>query len=103
MGYKVHVTPSAEQDLQEIIDHLVKALENPIAASAFLDAVDDCYDQFSVMPLMYERCRDRRLSDLGYRRAIIKRHVLIYRVDEKTATVHVLRFFYGARDYEKLL
>ena len=52
---------------------------------------------------MYEQCRDPQLRALGYRKAIIKNYVMIYRVDEDKKIVYILRFFYGRRDYEKLI
>jgi mRNA-degrading endonuclease RelE of RelBE toxin-antitoxin system len=39
----------------------------------------------------------------GYRKAVIKNYILLYKVDETAKTVSVLRFFYGARDYMKLV
>ena len=61
------------------------------------------YEKLETMPLMFARCRDARLRSMGYRRAVIKNYVMIYRVAESKKTVYILRFFYGARDYEKLL
>ena len=55
------------------------------------------------MPFMYELCQDVRLRSLGYRKALINNYVMIYRVDEGTKTVYILRFFYGRLDYEKLI
>lgn len=102
MGYKVSVTPLAMEDLREIITYIAQELCNPAAASRFLDAVSDCYEKLAVMPFLFETCRDDRLKEQGYRRAVIKRYVMLYRVAEEEQTVYVLRFFYGARDYEKL-
>ena len=48
---------------------------------------------------MYEACRDLRLCAKGYRKAVIRNYVLIYKVDEKDQTVLLLRFFYGKQDY----
>lgn len=103
MGYKVSVTPLAMADLREITTYMVEKLGNPAAASRFLDAVSNRYDTLAAMPLLFETCRNDRLRELGYRRAVIKRYVMVYRVAEEEQTVYVLRFFYGARDYEKLL
>ena len=103
MNYRIEVTPAAMQDLEEITVYIEKALSNPTAASAFLDAVTDCYESIALMPLMYEKCRDRRLSELGCRRAVIKHYVMVYRVDDEGKRVLILRFFYGAREYEKLI
>ncbi|MDI9470334.1 MAG: type II toxin-antitoxin system RelE/ParE family toxin [Bacillota bacterium] len=52
---------------------------------------------------MYEQCRDLRLRTMGYRRIVIKNYVMVYKVDDEDKTIYVLRFFYGARDYEVLL
>ena len=103
MGYKVENTLSAEQDLSGIVSYIAGDLDNPSAAARFLDEVDDCYAHLEKMPLMYEQCRDARLKSLGYRKAIINSYVMIYRVDESAKTVYILRFFYGRRDYEKLI
>lgn len=55
------------------------------------------------MPYLYEQCCDPRLSSKGYRKAVIKHYLLIYRVDEAQKTVYLLRFFYGRQNYETLL
>ncbi len=102
MGYKISVTNLAVQDLDTIVEYISGELGNPTAASAFLDAVDACYENLASMPL-FERCRNPRLRDLGYRRAVIKHYVMVYRVAESEHTVYILRFFYGSRDYEKLI
>jgi plasmid stabilization system protein ParE len=78
-------------------------LANPEAASDFLDEVDRCYGYLKSKPVIYSKCNDSRLGKEGYRKAVIKSYVLIYKVDEVGKRVIVLRFFYGARDYAKLL
>lgn len=50
---------------------------------------------------MYEKCFDPRLKREGYRKAVIKHYILVYKFDESAKTVNVLRFFYGAQDYMK--
>ena len=52
---------------------------------------------------MYELCRDPRLRALEYHKAVIKNFIMVYKVDEAAKTVHILRFFYGRQDYEKLI
>ena len=103
MGYKVESTPLANQDLDEILRYMAKELDNPSAAADFVDEVDLCYARLAEMPEMYERCRDVRLKALGYRRVTIKNYVMIYKVVQSINTVFIFRFFYGGRDYEKLL
>jgi len=103
MDYKIKVTPLASEDLDEIVTYIVQELKNPTAAVSFLDEVDTCYDHLTSMPYMYEECRDPQLKARKYRRAVIKHYVMVYRVNDAEKTVYVLRFFYGARDYEKLI
>ena len=103
MDFKVEVTPLASRDLEEIVTYIAEELENPAAAVSFLDDVDACYTGLAGMPFMYEECRDPQLKALKYRRAVIKHYVMVYRVDEAGNTVYILWFFYGARDYEKLI
>lgn len=103
MGYKIALTEFAARDLDSITEYIAERLSNPTAAAAFLDAVAEHLRNLETMPLMFARCRDARLRSMGYRRAVIKNYVMIYRVAESKETVYVLRFFYGARDYEKLL
>ena len=103
MGYKIIMTDLASEDLNAITDYIQLQLGNAQAASAFLDAVGDCYDNLSAMPLMFEQCRDPRLRELGYRRAVIRHYVMVYRVAENEKVVYILRFFYGAREYENLI
>ena len=99
MGYKLIETRLASQDLDNILEYMAVRLQNPAAASAFADAVEQCYDLLEHTPLMYEACRDLRLCAKGYRKAVIRNYVLIYKVDEKDQTVLLLRFFYGKQDY----
>ena len=103
MDYKVESTPLANHDLDEILNYMVKELDNPSAAADFLDEVGLRYENLAKMPQMYERCYDMRLKTLGYRRVTIKNYVMIYKIAEGLKTVFILRFFYGGRDYEKLL
>ncbi len=103
MAYKVMETETALEQLEGIVLYIRDTLVNPSAAVTFLNAIARCYDDLERMPQMYELCRDLRLRDLGYRKAVIKNYVMIYRIDEAAKTVYILRFFHGRQDYEKLL
>ena len=101
--YKLVVTELAHQDLDYIISYIAIKLSNPKAARDFLEAVTACYGFLKSNPMMYEQCRDRRLEQADYRKAIIKNYVLVYKVDDAAKTVNVMRFFYGAQDYTNLI
>ncbi len=101
--YRLIVSELAHQDLDNIVSYIVVQLSNSAAASDFIDEVDKCYGYLKSNPGMYEKCKDKRLEGEGYRRAVIKNYVLVYKIDEILKIVTVLRFFYSAQDYIKLI
>ncbi len=101
--YKIKITSLANSDLNDIVLYITDTLKNPTAATALLDDVEKCFSNIEENPLMYSICQNTRLQSLGYRRAVIKKHIMIYKIDEKIKTVFVLRFFYGKQNYETLL
>lgn len=101
--YKLVVSELAHRDLDNIVSYIAVQLANPIAATHFLDEVEKCYGYLKSNSLMYERCHDACLEKEGYRKAIIKNYVLVYKVDEAVKAVIIYRFFYGAQDYVKLI
>ena len=103
MAYKVVATELAVQDLNGILEYIAVSLSNPTAAAAFADEVEKCYAGLEHMPLMYEQCQDVQLRALGYRKALIKNYLLIYKVDEAEKTVYILRFFYSRQNYVELI
>ncbi len=103
MAYKIIETSLALQDLDNILGYIAVSLASPKAASDFADRVEKCYSNLERTPLMYELCRDPHLRLMGYRKAVLKHYIMIYKIEEGSKTVAVMRFFHGRQDYEKLL
>lgn len=101
--YRLVITELAHNDLEAITDYLSTELDNPIAACAFLDEIEKCYSCLHSNPFIYAKCTDVRLEKEGYRKALIKNHILFFKVSENEKKVIVYRIIYGARDYLKLL
>lgn len=101
--YKLVITELAYQDLDSIVSYIAVQLSNAKAAGDFLDEVTACYGFLKSNPMMYERCQDRRLGEEGYRKAVIKNYVLVYKINEESKIVSIMRFFYSAQDYTKLI
>jgi len=101
--YRLIISELADSDLDSIVQYITERLAEPKAASDFLDAVDKCYSHLENNPLIYERCRDPKLNKEGYRKAVIKNYVLVYKVDEIAETVDIYRFFHGSQDYVSLI
>lgn len=103
MAFDLFITDAAQIDLGEAVEYIAYRLGNPSAASRMLDQVEECYTQLKQFPMLYEQCRDSRLKAMGYRRVVIGNFVLVYQAVEEERAVYILRFFYGGRDYEKLI
>lgn len=101
--YKLNITKLADDDLDKIIEYISVDLANPSAATEFLTEVINCYEYLKTNPYIYAVADDRRLIKEGYRKALIKNYILVFKVDEELKTTTVYRFFYAARDYFKYL
>ena len=101
--YEVIISDAADADLDEIIGYIANVLANPKAATSLADKIAAFYDDLSHTPYMYGQCLNLRLQALGYRRVSIRNYIMVYRVDEESKTVYILRFFYGPSDYERLI
>ncbi|MEW6696264.1 MAG: type II toxin-antitoxin system RelE/ParE family toxin [Bacillota bacterium] len=101
--FKLLVSELAHRDLDNIISYIAVQLANPKAAGDFLDELEKCYGYLKSNPMMYAKCQNKRLEKEGYRRVLIKNYVLVYKVNEASKTVSILRFFYSAQDYVKLI
>jgi len=101
--YRLDVSDRAEQDFERIIAYIVEKLAAPKAATDFVDAVFDCYDHLGNTPYMYAQCHNPKLQKEGYRRAVIKNYILVFKVNEEAKRVVVHRFFYGRQDYIRLI
>lgn len=103
MAYDLFVTQAAHEDLEDALGYIAKDRANPRAAANLLDQVQAAYEQLKDFPMLYESCHDLRLRNLGYRKVVIGNFVLVYHPAENEKRVYILRFFYGGRDYEKLI
>ena len=97
--YEVRYLPTAEKDLNEIFDYILK--DDPGAAAALFEKFDDAIAQLSYHPEMGVFPRDERLNSLGYRMLIIGKYLVFYVVKPKI--VQIRRIIHGARQYRFLL
>jgi plasmid stabilization system protein ParE len=95
MIYDVIVTPAAEYDIAEAFAYIhARAPEN---AKRWIRGL---YKLVGKLELMPKRCgRAREADDLGLdlRQVVFKSHRIVFRIDEASRVVRVLRVFHGAR------
>jgi len=93
------IAPSAEADLNEIVDYISFELENPIAANALLDDVEDAYNVLETNPLSFPFCDAPALRMRGYHQIGIKSYLMVYRVEEDGNVVRILHVYHSSQDY----
>jgi len=100
--YSVDISDVADFELGKIISYITDDLAAPQAATSFVNEVQKCYERLEENPYVYEQCRDPILQRDGYRRAVIKNYVMIYKIyDRRQVIVH--HFFYSGQDYANLV
>ncbi len=97
--YPLRYLPAAEQDLLDILDYIAR--DNPTAARAFVDRVEQAIGRLALFPKSGRRPRDTRLRRLGYRVLIVDDYLVFYVLTHRT--VQIRRVIHGARRYEFLL
>ncbi|MDR1135481.1 MAG: type II toxin-antitoxin system RelE/ParE family toxin [Clostridiales Family XIII bacterium] len=103
MAYKVRISDSAEHDLNEIFKYIAEKLVNPRASVDFANALEEKYGKLEMHPLMFERSRNERLAQKGYRRFVVGGYVVLYIVNEEQQEVTIARIFYGKQNYDKYI
>ena len=98
MAYELFIAERAEGDLDAILDYICNSLCNPAAAAKFIEAVEQSYAGLERNPKLHSLCVQPILRAAGYRKVIIGRYILIYRVDDARGAVYIERFFSELED-----
>ena len=103
MDYKLIISERADQHIDKIVDYVVNELNNPGAAKAILDDIEEAYSKLEYMADTFAYCYDPYLADKGYRKLILSKHdyVILYRINGNE--VHISGVFHMREDYANKL
>lgn len=99
--YNLVVTSKAYQDMDEALDYITNTLHNQKAATELIDEITECQRILKENPFAYSKCIDKNLEERGYRRAVVKNYILLFKIEQKR--VAILRFFHGAQNSQYML
>lgn len=85
--YKLLIQSKAHKDAERIDDYIRYTLLNPQAANAFIDCLERRYIKIAENPYAFSR---EYIDNYLYRKAMVKKYMIIYRIDENTHTVHII-------------
>lgn len=101
MSYQIHITQTAERDLNSALDYIEFVLKNPTAADHLLDVVEKEMFSLSDFPMSKALVDDPILQSWGIRFVTVNNYLAFYIVENNT--VHIIRFLYGKRDWMTIL
>lgn len=87
LPYKLSVLDKAQRDALRIKAYIKYILFNNKAADDFVRALDEKYKQIIKSPHVYPQ---RLFGNRLYRFAMVKRYLVVFRIDEDTHTVHII-------------
>ena len=97
--FKIEYLPVAQKDLIEILEYIQR--DNPPAALALLNKIDESIAKLGDFPLMGAMPKDIRLKSLGYRMLVIGNYLVFYVLMDDI--VEIRRIMHGKRRYEFLV
>ena len=103
MSYRVLITRTAENDLNEAVNYIEHVLFNPQAADDLLNEAEARIMNLASFPEKYSLVDDPVLHAWGIRLVTVKNYLVFFRIDESSQTVFIVRFLYGRRNWISIL
>lgn len=103
MLYRLEYLPVARKDMLDIVKYISGELSNPDAAGRLADMLIEKIEAFREMPYINPAYTPIRPLKHEYRKAIVKKYLIFYWVDEEEHLITIARIIYSGRDYEQEL
>ncbi len=103
MNYVLHITPTAERDMNHAADYIEFTLKNPQAADCLLDKAEEQISSLSQFPQRHPLAEDKILASWGVRFIQVHNYLAFYVISEESSQVTVIRFLYAKRDWLSVL
>jgi plasmid stabilization system protein ParE len=101
--YRVDISEPAENDLVDIVRYIASQLSAPLSALNMMDLLEEAMTGLSNLPQRFPLVGDERLSQMGYRKLIVKNYGVFFSIDEKNKVVNIERILYVRRDWLRIL
>lgn len=101
--YEIIITPTAENDLQEIFRYIATELLEPQTAINLCDRIEQEILKLDTMSERHPQYKKEPWFSRGLRFFPVGNFLVFYITGEFDCTVHVLRVMYGGRNVEEQL
>ena len=101
--FSYKLTTKAEADLDGIVSYIAVQLENPQAATGFLNKLQDAIHEACSFPESGSLVVNEFLPYKGIRKKLVGNYIMYYFPDMNAETIYVLRVIYGRRNLDEIL
>lgn len=103
MNYDLHITQTAEKDMNHAADYIEFVLKNPQAADHLLDEAEQKISVLSQFPKQHPLVEDTILASWGIRFTQVGNYLAFYIVSEDKKQINIVRFLYAKSDWNSIL
>ena len=96
--YKIKLNPRAYRDLEEIFAYIALEKLSQENAKRQTDRILIKLRKLDTFPQAHQERMEGRYAGKGYRQLLIDNYMTIFRIDEKTKTIHVVTIQYQGRN-----
>lgn len=101
--FKLIFSDQLDEDIAVSSDYIENTLHAPMAARRHLEEIRKKYKQLRGNPFVRPLVHNKFLASHGIRLIRVKNYLLIYKINEESGTVSLLRLFHCKRDWMNML
>ena len=101
--YKIELTETAHEDLEDIVKYIAKDLHEPAIARKIHAKIISELKKLKAMPERHAVAIDTHLRSLGIRPFYIDNYIAPYTIIAESNTILIVRILYARRDWKNLL
>ena len=103
MKYNIHITGTAEADLNSAVDYIDHILLNPQAADALLVEAEKAVADLAAFPEKHALVEDPVLSAWGDRFVTVNNYLAFYVISEEEKRINIVRFLHSRQNWISIL
>jgi len=103
MKYEIHITGTADADLNSAVDYIDHILLNPQAADRLLIEAERAIADLAAFPEKNALVEDPVLNSWGIRFVSVNNYLAFYVISEEEKRVNIVRFLHSKQNWISIL
>ena len=96
--YKIKVNKRAYRDIEGIFEYLALQKLEPENAKGQTDRIWKALKTLEIFPQAHQERLEGRYARKGYRQLLVDNYIVVFRIDEKRKTVHIVTVNFQGRN-----